>query len=227
MISWLIPTYQTPVDYLHASIQSVIVELQPADEIIILDDGSTDRESINCVEHYSELNPKIRLKRVANNLGVAKILNIGLEMVAGDIIARVDADDWNVAGRIKKQLDWWTNQPADLIGGEMMCLYHDHTSHAKPDSGDYLSTLRKFYPICFHPTWLIKTETLANLGGYPTTYPHAEDFALQCQMVREGMTFTNVPEIIVNKRQHKNRVSQKYHNIQTDSAKRALRDILP
>jgi glycosyltransferase involved in cell wall biosynthesis len=207
--------------------------MQDGDECICIDDGSTNRNTIFALEQYCDLNPRFRLKRIANNLGIARALNIGLEMVANEYILRLDADDTNIQGRTQKQMSWFRDHHSDLCGtsmlasyGEGTCQPHTETLQADPQ-GDWVEMLRHFRPICFHPTWCIETRVLSNLGGYPTTYEHCEDFALQCQMLREGCTFTNCPEVLVNKRQHPNRISERYRSLQRENAKRALRDLLP
>jgi glycosyltransferase involved in cell wall biosynthesis len=234
MISWLIPTYQTPPQWLHECLISTIVELQEHDQILLIDDGTTDKQSIEAIIQYSYLNPNIRVIPIHKNEGVAKALNAGLSLVdtKTDYIARIDADDKNLTGRIKTQLKWLETHPADLCGGSMMmyygntpCTMKTQTAHAYMGN-DYKDQLMKFKPICYHPSWLIKYKALSELGGYPTTYEHCEDFALQAKMLREGCTFTNTPEIIVNKRQHDNRVSNIYRSIQRENAKRVLKDFL-
>jgi len=227
-ISWLVPIHDTPEDWLKLCLTSILVEMQDGDECICIDDGSQNRNTIFALEQYCDLNPRFRLKRIANNLGVAKALNIGLEMVANEYIARLDADDWNISGRIQKQMAWWNDNPADLIGCDMIAHNDDgKTSLIECHQEKWNEKLlRSYQPICFHPTWLIETRVMSGLGGYPVTYPHAEDFALQCQMFKEGHTFTNCPEVLVNKRQHANRMSNRYRDIQRDSATRALKDFL-
>jgi len=226
MISWLIPTYQTPPEWLGICLQSVLSQTSEGDEIIVIDDGTTDRAAKDALERYSELNPKIRVITVPTNIGVAAALNIGLDLSTQPIIARIDADDWNEPRRIEKQLAYWSQHPCDLLGSAMKAHYPDKTEVMEAYQGSPIDILRKYRTYCFHPSWIINRSTLLNLGGYPTQYPHCEDYALHLLMIRAGMTFGNCPEALVNKRQHTDRVSNRFRDIQRESVKQAFKDII-
>ena len=77
--------------YLNKSINSVLKQTYSNYELIIIDDGSTDK-SKNILEKYKNLkNIKIIFQK---NKGLLVSNNIALKLSNGDYITRLDADDW-------------------------------------------------------------------------------------------------------------------------------------
>lgn len=72
-------------------------------EIIIIDDGSTD-ELDQVLESYLN-NPRIRLIRNRQNIGVAESRNKGVRAAHGKYIAFLDCDDWWEPEKLKRQIE--------------------------------------------------------------------------------------------------------------------------
>lgn len=88
--SIIIPVYNCE-QYISASIESVLSQSEDSREIIIINDGSTDRTKKICSD-YSKKYPFIKLINKENS-GVSDARNIGLENATGDYILFLDADD--------------------------------------------------------------------------------------------------------------------------------------
>ncbi|MBL8163903.1 MAG: glycosyltransferase family 2 protein [Anaerolineae bacterium] len=87
-ISVVIPTYNR-ADLVREAIDSLLTQTRPAQQIIVIDDGSSD-ETPQILKNYGE---KICIIQQAN-AGLAKARNAGLRSVTGDFIAFLDSDDW-------------------------------------------------------------------------------------------------------------------------------------
>jgi hypothetical protein len=92
-ISVVIPCYNYE-DFLGSAIESVLNGSRPADEIVVVDDGSTDG-SAAVAESY----PEVDLVRKTNG-GMASALNAGIERAVGDVVVLLDADDMAEPGRL-------------------------------------------------------------------------------------------------------------------------------
>ncbi len=91
-ISAIIPLYNGAA-YIFEAIQSVLKQDRPADEIIIVDDGSTDGGAgANIVRDIARENDKIRLLTKQNG-GQGSARNYGVAHSTGDLIALLDQDD--------------------------------------------------------------------------------------------------------------------------------------
>lgn len=90
MISVIIPVYNTE-QYLHRCIDSVLASSYEAFEILLINDGSTDRSPDIC-RQYAEKDSRIRLINQKNQ-GVSAARNRGIEASTGDWIIFLDSDD--------------------------------------------------------------------------------------------------------------------------------------
>jgi glycosyltransferase involved in cell wall biosynthesis len=87
-ISVIIPLYNKE-HHIARALDSALAQTVPPDEIIVVDDGSTD-QGAQLVFGYRD--PRIRLIR-QRNAGVAVARNRGVEEATGELIAFLDADD--------------------------------------------------------------------------------------------------------------------------------------
>lgn len=91
LVTVIVPVYNSE-KYLERCLDSVINQTYKDLEIILVNDGSTDRSSIIC-ERFSQLDDRIIIVNKENG-GQASARNRGLEIAKGDFIGFVDSDDW-------------------------------------------------------------------------------------------------------------------------------------
>ena len=91
MISVIVPVYNSE-RYLHRCINSILSQSYKNIEVIIVDDGSTDKSSIIC-DDYAKTDSRIKVFHQENQ-GVAAARQRGLELSSGDYIIHCDSDDW-------------------------------------------------------------------------------------------------------------------------------------
>lgn len=88
-ISIIIPAYNVE-DYLDAALNSIIVQEESPDEIILIDDGSTDG-TLSLAKSYSFLCPYKVIS--TKNMGQGNARNLGLSLATSEYIYFLDADD--------------------------------------------------------------------------------------------------------------------------------------
>lgn len=91
MISIIIPIYNVE-KYLNKCIDSILNQTYSDLEIILVDDGSTDKSSEIC-EYYKEIDNRIRVIHKKNG-GLSEARNVGIDIAKGEYIAFLDSDDW-------------------------------------------------------------------------------------------------------------------------------------
>lgn len=89
-ISIIIPVYNVE-KYLADCLDSVVNQIIPFDEIIVVNDGSTDKSGKICF-YYKVKNPEIILIE-QENAGLSEARNVGLKKATGDYIVFLDSDD--------------------------------------------------------------------------------------------------------------------------------------
>jgi len=105
-ISVVIPTYNRARDLVRA-IESCLTQLGDYDEIVVVDDGSTD-DTADILQAYVDRLPGVVRAIRQDNAGVGAARNTGFEHAAGDYILMLDSDDvllpWAIA-RVRDAID--------------------------------------------------------------------------------------------------------------------------
>lgn len=91
MISVIVPVYNME-DYLDKCVNSIINQTYTNLEIILVDDGSTDKSPEKC-DLYARLDPRVRVIHKLNG-GLSSARNAGIDICRGEYIGFVDSDDW-------------------------------------------------------------------------------------------------------------------------------------
>jgi glycosyltransferase involved in cell wall biosynthesis len=111
-VSVIIPAYRAERT-IGRAIESVLAQSLPAYEVIVVDDGSPDRQ----VEVITRYGPSVRLLSQSNGK-TALARNTGIEAATGDFIAFLDADDYWETSKLERQLAILTKFPeVGLVAG--------------------------------------------------------------------------------------------------------------
>lgn len=114
-ISTIIPVLNG-AEYIADALASISRQSIQPDEILVVDDGSTDN-TLDVVHKISKRNPAIRLLEGPQK-GPGPARNVALRQVRGDIITFLDADDLWPADKIQTQLARLVKGPyVDVVSG--------------------------------------------------------------------------------------------------------------
>jgi hypothetical protein len=200
-VTVLVPVYNGE-RYLREALDSVFAQTFEDYELLIINDGSTDR-SVEIIRGYQD--PRIRLVDNAQNQGVIATLNHGLELARGHYIARHDADDVMAPTRLAKQLALLEAEAdvvvvgtwVDLVDAEGRVFGQWQYPVHSPDVAWGLL----FNAVVSHPTATFRAAPVRAIGGYRGPYRHAEDYDLWSRLAAAGR-MTNIPEVLVKYRMH-------------------------
>jgi glycosyltransferase involved in cell wall biosynthesis len=98
VISAIVPTFDR-APRLARALDSILAQTRPADELIVVDDGSTDGTRELIAERF----PAVRYLRQENQ-GVSAARNLGIAAALGDWIALLDSDDEWRPEKLERQL---------------------------------------------------------------------------------------------------------------------------
>ena len=90
-VSIIVPVYNVD-NVLHYCVDSILAQTYNDFELILVDDGSTDKSGEIC-DRYADENDKIKVVHIENS-GVSKARNTGIEIAKGDYICFIDSDDF-------------------------------------------------------------------------------------------------------------------------------------
>ena len=124
LISVIMPVYNV-ASYLPQSIESVLNQDHRNLELILIDDGSTDKSGAIC-DAYADQDCRVRVIHQSNG-GAAAAKNAGLRIASGTYLTFVDSDDYlepNVYGYMLQVL---RESDADAAQFSFQDLYRTHT----------------------------------------------------------------------------------------------------
>ena len=125
-ISVIIPVYNVE-NYLEQCLESVVNQSVPFDEVILVNDGSTDDSPLIC-ERYLTNYKYIKLINQENK-GPSIARNVGIEQAVSDYIMFLDADDYLEINTVETLKD-------DLLKAEYDAIFFDAAIHVE-DHCDY------------------------------------------------------------------------------------------
>lgn len=132
-VSVIIPSFRAG-RYIEESVSSV--QKQQFDgtleEIIIVDDGSDDVETLDAYDRLSRAN-NVRLLKNEGIKGSAGARNTGIRAAKGDWIAFLDADDWWTDGSLQARIDALNLfQGTQWVGGDFVEWSHEEGFNSEP-----------------------------------------------------------------------------------------------
>lgn len=116
-LSVVIPLYneKDSLPELYRQLVSTLSELDPAAEIVFVDDGSNDG-SREVLEQLLKSDPRVIVVRLRRNFGKSAALSAGFMQSTGDVIVTMDADLQDIPAEMKKLLDR-LEEGCDLVSG--------------------------------------------------------------------------------------------------------------
>ena len=112
LVSIIVPVYNVE-KYLQKCIKSLQEQSYENIEIILVDDGSTDKSSILC-DNIAKVDKRVSVIH-KNNGGLSDARNLGLSFANGDFILFVDSDDWLERETIKTAYMKIISSNADVV----------------------------------------------------------------------------------------------------------------
>jgi glycosyltransferase involved in cell wall biosynthesis len=190
--SIVIPTYQA-ADLVGDAVESALAQTQPALEVIVVDDGSTDATA-DVLRHFGERITVIRKE----NGGEASAKNAGITAARGDFVAILDADDVFLPRRIQRladlaaarpDLDLLTTDAFVVVGGQQVrrCFTEQFPFAA---TGQRAAILRAN----FLPFAAVRRQAAVEIGLFDERLRHVPDWDLWLRMILAGARAGMVPE---------------------------------
>ncbi|MCO4793350.1 MAG: glycosyltransferase [Bacteriovoracaceae bacterium] len=209
-ISVVIPTYNRS-HVLERAINSVLMQSIQPHELIVVDDGSTDKTSDILLKYSS--NPLIQIIKTENR-GVSAARNIAIEKSSGHWIALLDSDDEWLPNKLEKQVNFVESNPnIPLVHGEEIWIrngkrVNQKKIHRKYGGDIFLNCI----PLCLisPSASLIKKDVLEELGLFDEEFIVCEDYDLWLKLT-SLYEVGFIEEPIINKYGgHEDQLSRKY-----------------
>lgn len=214
-ISVVMSVLNEKIEYVNKAVQSILKQTFQDYEFIIILDSPNNSEMLECLKTWEKDDSRIILLINKKNMGLAKSLNRGIEVAGGMYIARMDADDIAMPNRLERELFYLKEHDCDMVSSLVETIdENDNVFGSITFASDSMGLLRKLLPVqnvIVHPSVLMKTESVKELGGY-RAFSACQDYDLWLRMITEGMKIGIINENLLKFRRHSNSItaSKKY-----------------
>ncbi len=213
-ISVLMPV-RDAMPFLPGALASLQAQTFDDFEVLCVDHGSRDGGG-ELLAQWQDRDPRFRRLAFSGG-GLPDALNFGLRACRGDLVARMDADDLCLPGRLRAQAAFLEADPGLGLAGCGVELFAEgglsggyRAYQAWLDSiVDAEDLARELFVECPlpHPGWMARREVYGRLSGYPDEgFP--EDYHFLLRAVEAGIRLGRVPETLLRWRDHGRRHSR-------------------
>lgn len=211
LVSVIIPVFNGSV-FVGQAVKSVMQSTYKNFEILLIDDGSTDKSKKIC--KALEKNYKnVKFCYFNKNRGLGRTLNFALKQAKGKYIARLNQDDLMLKNRLKTQVDFLNKNPRIVAVGSWIKVFKNNSK--KYQFIKFLpkdKQIRKVWYILSpfsDPSVMYKKDIALKAGGYYQSMWPADDTHLWYRMGSLGK-LANIQKPLVEVRWHKDAASFKH-----------------
>lgn len=225
LISIVVPTFNTPSNFLTEMIESVLSQTYTNWELCIADGASTKSETKFVLKKYAKKYQNIKVKYLDENKMISANTNEALKLAEGEYIGLFDHDDLLEPNALFEMVKLLNKERYDMI-------YSDEDKvdskgkeyfepHFKPDFSKY--TLRSYNYIT-HFT-IINKNILNEVGLFDSACDGAQDFDMFLRIMDKTQHIGHIPKILYHWRVHNQSTAATADakSYVTDAGKLALR----
>ena len=193
LVTVIIPAYNHE-NFILDCIESIINQDYENIELIILNDGSTDRTAIKILQYEEKCKKRFQnfMFIDKDNEGVSKTINKGIILSKGDFICIIASDDMMIKGRIKKQVEFMKDKVSSISCGNSLII-KGNTKTYIPVISDSLKKMyyngKQFHNLIIDyfissPTVMMKKSLIDQIGFYDEKFK-IEDWPYYVKVVEK------------------------------------------
>jgi glycosyltransferase involved in cell wall biosynthesis len=192
-------------------------------ELVAVNDGSSDGSGA-LLDGLAEQDGRMRVLKASGHRGVVAAHGAGLKMATGELIARMDADDWSDPRRLLRQVEMLDSRPElgavscrvrllDPLGDGMR--RHVEWANSLTTPGQ-ISAGRFIEAPMVHPSAVIRREWIDRVDGYRDMgWP--EDYDLWLRLLDEGCRMAKVDEELFHWQDREHRLTRQHPDYASDA----------
>lgn len=188
------------VEWVRLAMDSLLSQSYMRLDVHVMQSGPLPRDLSDLLRSYAERDDRVRLHATAERRTLGANLNTLLDRARGyEYVARMDADDESLPGRIEKQVRFMEAHPAvDLLGGAIVDIDEDgrelkHVGYPL-EHAEIVRFFQKRTPVA-HSTVMFRPTFFAKAGPYPPR--PLQDGLYWMRGILAGCIFANLPDALV------------------------------
>lgn len=217
-VSVLMPAWNA-AKYFDEAIESILAQDFRDFELVIVDDASTDG-SAELLAAWATRDPRIVFIRNVTNMGAAATSNVGLQVAQGEYIARMDADDISLPGRLSAEVVALDADPTLSMVSMNFQLINANGDVLRTENRVLPPEIVDFFlnfgnPIGGHSQVMFRRDLAMRGGGYDPTLKAGEDYELWTRLARLGRILI-LPQLGMRYRMHPEQLTARVRRIHDD-----------
>ena len=210
LISLIVPVYYQEPQDLQLMIDSVLKQSYGRWQLCLANGGSSP-PSRELLDWYQRRDPRIQVKHLARNYGIAGNSNQALMMARGEYLGLLDADDELSPGALDEVVLALNIDDYDLV-------YSDHEVVERYGVSD-----RIFFKPDWSPDYLLSTNYLAHLvvfkkklldlaGNFNPALEEAQDYDLLLRLTEKTQKIYHIPKVLYRWRKTRTSAASNFNN---------------
>jgi len=198
-VAVVVPSFELGA-LLDETLASVRAQTRPANEIIVVDDGSTGAETLAALERAERSGARV-LRQTNQGLGAAR--NTGVHAARSACIVPLDADDLLAPTFLARTVEAWLRAGDRTVVTTLVSWFVGDP--AQPTGAWFPWGVERdvlpYRNIVSTATALVPRALIDEAGGYDVEMNAYEDWDLYCRLVLAGVEVRVVPEFLFHYRQ--------------------------
>lgn len=198
-VSIVIPVYNG-AKYVEEAINSALNQTYKNKEIIVVNDGSTDKTEEICLRYKDKI--KYFYKK---NGGVSTALNMAIENMSGDYFSWLSHDDVYFPNKIEEEIKAIKNNK-EIILSNFVCIDSNSNELFKVDMNSKKINANSLYGILSGSlngiTLLIPKEAFNICGKFNPELNCTQDYDMWFKMIKNGYKLKHINQYLAKSRQH-------------------------
>ena len=196
-------TVYNGMPYLPLTVESIFGQTLEKFVFLVINNGSTDGTA-NYLHSLDDA--RLVIHHLPKNIGRTAALNYGLERVATEFTAVIDADDLASPERLATQVAFLRDHPQVGFVGTNVAYIDATGAHIGADDfptrhDALLGQITVYNPFA-HAACAFRTGAAKGAGNYPARYVYAQDLGLWMALVREGWQAASIVQQLASIRRH-------------------------
>lgn len=202
LFSILVPVYNTPIPYLREMLDSVRNQTYQKWQLCIANANPENEEVARILNQYIEMDKRIQVVNVPENLGIAQNTNKALSIAKGDYIGLLDHDDMLAADALFEAAKTVNDENVDVIYTDEDKITMSGEKHFQPNFKPEfnLDMLRSNNYICHF--FIAKASLMKEIGGFRGEYNGAQDYDMIFRCRERANNIVRIPKVLYHWRMH-------------------------
>lgn len=202
LISIIVPTYNTPTNFLREMIESVINQSYSNWQLCIADGSDCDNIARSIIKDYTKKDSRIVACYLEENYGISGNTNKALELATGDYVGLFDHDDLLTPDALYEIVLALQNEKYDILYTDEDKLDNKTKTLVDPNfKPDFSIDLFRSHNYITH-FFVVNTDIIKGIGGFRSEFDGSQDYDLMFRCIEKAKGIYHVPKILYHWRMH-------------------------